>query len=438
MKKTTNAGISLWEKAKKIIPGGTQLLSKRSEMFLPDGWPSYYSKAKGVEIWDLDGKKYIDMSIMGVGACILGYADNDVNTAVHRAVDAGSISTLNCPEEVDLAELLLKLHPWADMVRYAKTGGEAMAVAVRIGRAHTDKDIVAFCGYHGWHDWYLAANLADNKNLDGQLLPGLEPKGVPRGLKGTALPFNYNNLNELERIVEKNDVGVIVMEPLRHHEPAHGFLNGVRRIADDIGAVLIFDEVTSGWRMNVGGIHALYKVTPDIAVYGKAMSNGYSMAAIIGKKEVMGSAQESFISSTYWTESIGLVASIATINKCSNKKVPEHLIEIGKQISRGWENLSKEYSLPLEVMGIPPLTTFKFMSDNSQVLHTLFTQEMLKRGYLASKSVYVSYSHSNQHVEDYLSNVEEVFGIIQHGIENGEINSLLKGPVAHEGFKRLT
>jgi glutamate-1-semialdehyde aminotransferase len=432
------SGATLWERAKKIIPGGTQLLSKRSEMFLPDQWPSYYSKAKGVEIWDLDGKKYTDMSIMGVGACILGYADNDVNAAVHEAVDNGSISTLNCPEEVDLAELLLKLHSWADMVRYTKTGGEAMAVAVRIGRAHTGKDIVAFCGYHGWHDWYLAANLADNKNLDGQLLPGLEPKGVPRGLKGTALPFNYNNLTEIEQIVENNDVGVIVMEPLRHHEPAPGFLAGVRRIADEIGAVLIFDEVTSGWRMNVGGVHALYKVIPDIAVYGKAMSNGYSMAAIIGKKEVMESAQESFISSTYWTEGIGLVASIATINKCIDNKVPEHLIAIGKQISRGWENLSKEYSLPIEIMGIPPLTTFKFISDNSQVIHTLFTQEMLERGFLASKSVYVSYSHSNRHVEDYLSKVEEVFGIIQHGIENGKINSLLKGPVAHEGFKRLT
>ena len=435
---TRNSGAVLWKKAKCLIPGGTQLLSKRSEMFLPDQWPSYYTKAKGVEIWDLDGNKFTDMSIMGVGACILGYADNEVNTAVHKAVDKGSISTLNCPEEVDLAELLLKLHPWADMVRYTKTGGEAMAVAVRIGRAHTGMDIVAFCGYHGWHDWYLAANLADNKNLDGQLLPGLEPKGVPRGLKGTALPFNYNNLDELERIVKKNDVGVIVMEPLRHHEPAPGFLSGVRKIADEIGAVLIFDEVTSGWRMNVGGVHALYKVIPDIAVYGKAMSNGYSMAAIVGKKEVMESAQESFISSTYWTEGIGLVASIATINKCIDKKVPDHLIAIGKQINRGWENLSKEYSLPIEIMGIPPLTTFHFVSDNSQVMHTLFTQEMLKRGFLASKSVYVSYSHSNQHVKDYLSNVERVFSTIQQGIENGKINSLLEGPVAHEGFKRLT
>ena len=435
---TRNSGAVLWKKAKCLIPGGTQLLSKRSEMFLPDQWPSYYSKAKGVEIWDLDGKKYTDMSIMGVGACILGYADNDVNAAVHSAVDNGSISTLNCPEEVDLAELLLKLHPWADMVRYTKTGGEAMAVAVRIGRAHIGKDIVAFCGYHGWHDWYLAANLADNKNLDGQLLPGLEPKGVPRGLKGTALPFNYNKLDELEKIIEKNDVGVIVVEPIRHHEPVPGFLAGIRKIADEIGAVLIFDEITSGWRMNVGGVHALYKTIPDIAVYGKAMGNGYSMAAIVGKKEVMESAQESFISSTYWTEGIGLVASIATINKCIDKKVPDHLIAIGKQISRGWENLSKEYSIPLEVVGIPPLTTFHFVSDNSQVIHTLFTQEMLKRGFLASKSVYVSYSHSNRQVEDYLSNVEEVFRIIQQGVENGKINSFLKGPVAHEGFKRLT
>ena len=435
---TRNRGAILWDKAKGLIPGGTQLLSKRSEMFLPDQWPSYYSRAKGVELWDLDGKKFTDMSIMGVGACILGYADDDVDQCVHEAVTRGSITTLNCPEEIDLAELLIKLNPWAGMVRYTKTGGEAMAVAVRIGRAHTDKDIVAFCGYHGWHDWYLAANLADNKNLDGQLLPGLEPKGVPRGLKGTALPFNYNNLTELEEIVARNDVGVIVMEPLRHHEPAPGFLAGVRKIADDTGAVLIFDEVTSGWRMNVGGIHSLYKVIPDIAVYGKAMSNGYSMAAIVGKKEVMESAQGSFISSTYWTEGIGLVASLATINKCTDKKVPDHLITIGKRVSRGWEDLSKEFSLPLEVMGIPPLTTFHFISENSQVLHTLFTQEMLKRGFLASKSVYVSYSHSNRHVEEYLSNAGEVFNIIRQGIDNGTVLSLLKGPVAHEGFKRLT
>lgn len=438
MNHPSSTGSQLWKRAKQIIPGGTQLLSKRAELFLPEQWPSYYKKAKGVDIWDLDGNKLLDMSIMGVGACILGYADDDVNRRVHETIDNGAITTLNCPEEVDLAELLIKVNPWADMVRYAKTGGEAMAVSVRIARAHTVKDIVAFCGYHGWHDWYLSANLADDQNLDGHLLPGLQPKGVPRGLKGTALPFNYNNLAELEQIVEKNDVGVIVMEPLRHHEPEPGFLQGVRKIADEIGAVLIFDEVTSGWRMNVGGVHALYKVIPDIAVYGKAMSNGYSMAAVVGKRDVMESAQDSFISSTYWTEGIGLVAAIATINKFINKNVPDHLIKTGQQINSGWEKISKEHSVPIEIMGIPPLTTFHFISENSQILHTLFTQEMLRRNILASKSVYVSYCHSEENVENYLSNADEVFGLIRQGIDSGTINSLLEGPVAQEGFKRLT
>ena len=162
-------GIKLWNKAKKIIPGGTQLLSKRSEQFLPEQWPSYFKKAKGVEIWDLDGNKFIDMSLMGVGACILGYADDDVNDSVKKIIDKGTMTTLNCPEEVELAELLLHLHPWADMVRYAKTGGEAMAIAVRIARAYTRKDTIAFCGYHGWHDWYLSANLADDKNKPTQI-----------------------------------------------------------------------------------------------------------------------------------------------------------------------------------------------------------------------------------------------------------------------------
>jgi len=262
----TNEGIKLWNRAKRLIPGGTQLLSKRSEIFLPEHWPSYYKKAKGVGIWDLDDNHYIDMSIMGVGTCILGYADDDVNDAVKTAVDMGSMSTLNCPEEVELAELLLKLHPWADMVRYAKTGGEAMAIAVRIARACSKKDKIAFCGYHGWHDWYLSSNLADDTNLDGQLLPGLKPLGVPRDLTGTAIPFNYNEIGELEEIVKDNDIGVIVVEPIRHQEPKNNFLENTRRIAEEINAVLIFDEITSGWRMNVGGIHELYKVYPTNSI----------------------------------------------------------------------------------------------------------------------------------------------------------------------------
>ena len=432
-------GIELWNKAKKTIPGGSQLLSKRSEMFLPEQWPSYYKKAKGVEVWDLDDNKYIDMSIMGVGTCILGYADDDVNEAVKKVIDKGSMATLNCPEEVELAKLLLNFHPWADMVRYARTGGEAMAIAVRIARAYTRKDKIAFCGYHGWHDWYLSANLADDKNLDGYLIPGLEPLGVPRGLTGTATPFNYNRIDELEEIVEDNDIGVIVMEPIRHYEPENDFLKKARKIADDIGAVLIFDEITSGWRMNVGGIHELYNVYPDIAVYGKAMSNGFPMAAVVGKGEVMDAAQNSFISSTYWTDRIGPVASITTINKMLENNVPSHLCRIGNLISEGWRKLAEEYDLKIDIMGIPPLTTFVFdYGENSQAIHTLFTQEMLNHGFLASKSVYVSYSHTEEHVEKYLENVDEIFGMIKNAIEENEVYDLLKGPVAHTGFNRLT
>ncbi|MGB2728972.1 MAG: aminotransferase class III-fold pyridoxal phosphate-dependent enzyme [Halobacteriota archaeon] len=438
--KRIKKGIELWNKAKKIIPGGSQLLSKRSEMFLPEQWPSYYKKAKGVEVWDLDGNKFIDMSLMGVGACILGYADDDVDEAVKKAIDKGTMTTLNCPEEVELAELLLNLHKWADMVRYAKTGGEAMAIAVRIARAYTKKDKIAFCGYHGWHDWYLSANLADDKNLDGHLLPGLEPLGVPRGLKGTAIPFNYNRIGELEEIVKNNDIGVIVMEPLRHYEPEKDFLKNVRKIADEIGAVLIFDEISSGWRMRVGGAHDLYNIYPEIAVYGKAMSNGFPMAASIGKGEVMDMAQSSFISSTYWTDRIGPVASIAAINKMLENNVPFHLCKIGNLISEGWRKLAKEHDLNVDIMdAVPPLTTFVFdYGRDSQALHTLFTQEMLERGFLASKSVYVSYSHNEEHVENYLENVNEVFGVIKEAIEKENVYDLLKGPVAHEGFKRLT
>jgi len=434
-------GIRLWNKAKEIIPGGTQLLSKRSEQFLPELWPSYYKKAKGVEIWDLDGNKFVDMSLMGVGACILGYADDDVNEAVKKIVDLATMTTLNCPEEVELAELLLNLHHWADMTRYAKTGGEAMVIAVRIARAYIGKDKIAFCGYHGWHDWFLSANLADDKNLDGHLLPGLEPLGVPRALKGTAIPFHYNKIEELERVVESNDIGTIVMEPVRQHKPENVFLEKVREIANDIGAVLIFDEVSSGWRMNVGGAHELYRVYPDIVVYGKAMSNGFPMAAVIGRKKVMDMAQNTFISSTYWTDRIGPAASIATINKLRENNVPNHLCKIGTLISEGWKKLAEEHDLRIEVMsgGLLSVPTFAFnYGDDSQALHTLFTQEMLSRGFLASKNVYVSYSHNETHVQRYLENVNEVFGIIKKALEKDDFYGLLKGPVAHKGFKRLT
>ena len=437
---TLKKSLKLWEQAKKIIPGGTQLLSKRPEMFLPDQWPSYYSKAKGAEVRDLDGNKFIDMSISGVGACILGYADPDVDAAVKKVIDLGTMCTLNCPEDVPLADLLCKLHPWADMVRFARTGGEAVAIAIRIARAYTGKDKVAFCGYHGWHDWYLSANLADDSSLDGHLLPGLEPVGVPRSLKETAIPFAYNQTNELDAIISRygEQLGAIIIEPVRHREPEDGFLKHVLDVANQTGAILIFDEVTSAWRMTIGGIHLLYGVNPDIAVFAKGISNGYPMGAIIGVGDVMQAAQKTFISSTYWTGRIGPTAALATIKKLQSCQVPDHLCRIGNRVRKGWKEAAEHYGLKITIQGIPPLSIFSLdYPEHKQAMYTLFTQAMLDRGFLASKQFYATYAHQDNHIDDYLSAVDQTFKLVANALENNTVEKLLRGPQAHEGFRRL-
>jgi glutamate-1-semialdehyde aminotransferase len=436
----SGAGQRLYERAKGRIPGGTQLLSKRPEMFLPEHWPSYYSKAKGVEVWDLDGNCFIDMSTNGIGSCILGAADPDVNEAVKAAVDSGSMSTLNAPEEVELAELLCELHPWADMVRYARCGGEAMTVAVRISRACTGRDRLAFCGYHGWHDWYLAANLAEEKALDGHLLPGLAPAGVPRGLMGTALPFRYNHLEELLAIADKygNELAAIVMEPRRDHEPQPGFLEGVREVASKTGAVFIIDEVSAGFRLTTGGAHLLYNIEPDMAVFAKAISNGYPMAAIIGRGAIMEAAQNTFISSTYWTERIGPVAALAMIRKHGERDVSKHLVQIGQKVQVGWRDAANETGLSVEVGGMYPMSHFVIEHEEGLAAHTFFTQVMLEKGFLASRAFYATYAHRDEHVESYLAVVREAFIMIAEALKSKSLISKLNGPIAHAGFRRLT
>ena len=433
-------GQRLYTEAKKKIPGGTQLFSKRPEMFLPEQWPSYYAKAKGVEVWDLDGNKYVDMSYNGLGSCILGFADLDVDNAVKMAIDNGSMALLNCPEEVELADLLFELHPWAEMVRYARTGGEATAIAVRIARAKTRKDKVAFCGYHGWHDWYLAANLTESGALDGHLFSGLSPVGVPRSLVGTAMPFRYNRVEDLKAIVKNSgdELAAIIMEPVRNYDPKPGFLEEVRQIAAETGVVLIFDEISAGFRLTCGGAHLAYGVEPDIAVFAKAISNGYPMAAVIGKETVMQTAQDTFISSTYHSERIGPVAALATIRKLQNLDVPRHLVQIGKQVQAGWQDCGNQAGMNIEVAGIAPLSHFSIISDEPEASHTLFTQLMLERGFLASKGFYPTYAHNDFHIQSYLAAVKEVFDIIAGAISRGTAMQMLGGPIAHSGFHRLT
>jgi glutamate-1-semialdehyde 2,1-aminomutase len=431
--------LSFQEHAKKRIPGLSQLLSKRPDMFSYGVWPGYFSRAKGVEVWDLDGNCYIDMSIGGIGANVLGYADPDVDRAVKAVIDKGSSSSLNCPEEVELADLLCELHPWAEKVRFARTGGESMAIAVRIARAYTGKDKVAFCGYHGWHDWYLSANVGTENALGEHLLPGLDPVGVPKALKGTALPFRYNQLNEIKSIMEsnKNEVAAIVMEPLRNEFPIPGFFNGIRKLADENGAVLIIDEISAGFRMNTGGAHLTLGIQPDIVVFSKALGNGYPIATIIGKSEVMESAQKSFISSTNWTERTGPAAAIAMIRKHKKLNVGSHLMKIGEMVQKGWKILSEKQGLPIHIGGIPPLSHFTFEHEKGLVLKALFIQHMLEKGFLASTLFYSMYAHQEEHVVQYLKAADNAFGMIKASIETGHPEKDLLGQPSVAGFKRL-
>jgi len=431
-------GQKLWKRAKRVIPGGNMLLSKRAEMFLPERWPAYFSRAKGCRVWDLDDNEYIDMSIMGIGTNILGYGHPEVDDAVRCTIDAGNMSTFNCPEEVYLAERLIELHPWADMARFARSGGEANAIAIRIARAASGRENVAFCGYHGWHDWYLAANLGDGQTLDGHLLPGLEPKGVPRGLLGSIFPFTYNNVSEIEELIRDHDIGVIKMEVMRNIKPEKGFLEDIRQLATDHDIVLIFDECTSGFRQTFGGLHKHYGVEPDMAVFGKALGNGYAISAVIGRKRIMDAAQSTFISSTFWTERIGPTAALKTLDVMERERSWEQITSIGCEISRRWQHLGRTHNIPIQVTGLPALISFSFPVPDMLKYKTFITQEMLKQGFLATNMVYVSTSHTPEVIDGYFDALDQIFAQIGE-CEAGQssIDDLLDGPVCHAGFKRL-
>jgi glutamate-1-semialdehyde 2,1-aminomutase len=431
---------SLQERARGRIPGMTQLLSKRPDMFSLGVWPAYYSRAKGSTVWDADGKEYLDMSIGGIGACVLGYADDEVDEAVVRTIRNGVASSLNCPEEVELAELLCELHPWADMVRFARSGGEALAMAVRLARAYTERDVVAFCGYHGWMDWYLAANLSEDKALDGHHLPGLAPAGVPRGLTGTAFPFRYNHAEDLERIVTEHGarLAAVVMEPTRSELPIPGFIERVRQLADQSGAVLIMDEISAGLRYCTGGAHlVLHPTSPDIAVFSKALGNGYAMSAVIGKRFVMEAAQKTFISSTNWTERVGPTAALATLRKHGREKAHEQFLRQGKQILQGWKDIGTRHGFTMHVDGMEAMGHFSFETQDFLSYKAYFIQLMLEQGILASNLCYLMLAHTDAHVSRYLSACDAAFAKMAEARDAGDLASRLAGNPAGSGFKRI-
>jgi len=436
--KASDRGPQLWQRAQGLIPGGGMLLSKRAEMFLPDLWPTYFSAAKGISVTDLDGRTFRDFYLMGVGTNSLGYAHPEVDRAVIEQVGRGNMSSFNNPAEPELAEMLVSLHPWSDMVRFTRSGGEAMAVAVRIARAASGRDHVAVCGYHGWHDWYLSLNLLNPTGLDSLLLPGLEPNGVPSQLSGTTHAFDYGDIAGITELAKQVELGAIVIEVARGEKPNLEFLTGLRELCDRESIVLVFDECTSGFRETYGGLHLATGIEPDMAMFGKALGNGYAVNAIVGRQSIMEAAQTSFISSTFWTEAIGTAAAIRTLSVMKEVGSWIQISETGSRIKEDWRSLAAEHELEIEVFGLDALAMFRFIDSRHNLFKTFITQEMLKRGFLAGTSFYVSTAHAQTDVDDYLDSLSEVFGLISQHRNDTEFQILLDSREAHQTFKRLS
>ena len=424
-------GNKLYNLAKTIIPGGTTLFSKRSELHLPNKWPAYFKKANDCSVWDLNGKKYLDF-FCAVGTSILGYSNKNVNTSVLNNIKKGNLATLNCPEEVYLAKILIKHHPWSSLVKFTRGGGEANALAIRIARSNTRKKNVAFCGYHGWHDWYLSSNINSKNNLDSHLMPGLNYDGIHDNLKNTSFPFPYNDFEYLLKLIKKKNIGIIKMEVMRNTEPQKKFLQKIRDICNKKNIILIFDECTSGYRENMGGIHLKYKVNPDIAIFGKSLGSGYAINAIIGKKNIMNKAENTFISSTFWGERIGYTAALATINEFKRLNIFEKIVGNGKVIKNIWLSLSRKHNVPIRIMGRDSIPSFEFVNNHS-INKTYLTQQMLKQNILATNLVYVNIFHNKKNISKYLKVLDKIF----YDISTKNIKNKIKLKISYKPIKRI-
>ena len=431
-----STGQKFWKRAQTVIPGGTMLFSKNPDLFLPGKWPAYFSKSKGCKLWDLNNNVYDDVAFMGVGTNTLGYCHPNIEKKVIKVLKKGTMSTLNSIEEILLAEKLISLHPWSEMARFTRSGGEANAVAIRIARAASGRDKIAVCGYHGWHDWYLSSNINNENSLNTHLMSNLPINGVPKNLKNTVFTFEYNNFEQLKKIVKKNKIGAIKMEVKRTSDPKNNFLNKIRNLATQNNIVLIFDECTSGFRQTYGGIHKFYNIEPDMAIFGKALGNGYAINAIIGKRNIMEQSQKSFISSTFWTERVGSTAALETLEIMDKTKSWKEITSTGKKIKKIWKRLSILHNLDLKIQGIDAVPNFYFNSKNNLEYKTLITQEMLKKNILASNMIYCALPHKEKILKKYFDILESIFYKISK-VEKDQknVSDYLHSEVAKSGMR---
>jgi glutamate-1-semialdehyde 2,1-aminomutase len=433
--------MELYHRALELIPGGTQLVSRRPTRFACGVSPVYAERARGARLWDVDGNEYIDW-VSGIGAILLGYCDPVVDDAVREQIGRGVNFSINSALEVELAEELVRMIPCAEMVRYTKSGGEACAVAVRIARGATGRDKILFCGYHGWHDWYLAANLDADANLNQHLFPGIEAIGVPRALAGTALPFPYGDLARLGEMLDahRGEIAAVIMEPLRSQMPPEGYLAGVARLCREHGAVLIFDEVSSGFRCSLQGAQGFVGVTPDMAVFAKSITNGYPLGVVVGRREVMEPASQMFISSTYWSDAIGLCAALATLREIRRLDVPARLARVGGELQNRLNAVARDTGLAVACTGLGFHPQLQFSTDDPEVktlLSTLYIQEMAKRGCHGYAAFYMNAAQGPAELEQTEAAARATFTILQQGWNSGTLDQLLECELRQESFRRL-
>ncbi|MEW6752169.1 MAG: aminotransferase class III-fold pyridoxal phosphate-dependent enzyme [Candidatus Latescibacterota bacterium] len=432
--------MEVYERARRLIPGVTQLISRRPTRAAFGVSPVYAARARGCRVWDIDGNEYVDW-MSGVGPIILGYADPVVDQAVREQIEQGTLFSIVQENAVRLAEELVRLIPSAEMVRYAKGGGEACAVAVRIARGVTGRDRVLLCGYHGWHDWYLAANLGAER-LDEHLFNGIEPTGVPRALEGTAIPFRYGDLEMLEGLLRQHrgEVACIIMEPMRSKLPPQGYLQGVRELATRHEVILVFDEVSSGFRVALGGAQEFLGVTPDMSVFAKAISNGYPMAAVVGRREVMEPAARMFISSSYWDDSIGITAALTTLGELQRRRAVAHFERIGAAFQERVNGAARDAGLAAACTGVPAHPGIQFAVEDpllARKVATLFIQENARRGLILPTGFFLNMAHDEDALDFTEAVVRESFAVIAGGLQRGRVDELLECQPQEDLFRRM-
>jgi len=423
-----SASYALNEKAQALIPSRTQTFSKGHTQYVQGVAPVFLSRGQGSHVWDVDGNEYIDYP-MALGPVILGHNYPAVTEAVSLQLKDGVSFSLSHPLEVELAQLLVEIIPSAQMVRFAKNGSDSTSGSVRVARAYTGRDVIACCGYHGWQDWYIGTTTRN--------------KGVPKAVQDLTKTFQYNDLSSLERVFEQfpEQVAAVIMEPLGVEEPYGGYLQQVKDLAHREGALLIFDEIITGFRLDLRGAQGYYGVEPDMTCLGKAMANGFPLSAVVGRRDVMEIFDEVFFSFTFGGEALSLAASIATIQTMQQENVIGHLWNQGRKLKDGYNVLSREFGVDEQTncVGLPPRTVITFKDTSgaeSLMLKGLFQQECLKRGMLTTGNHNICYSHSDRDVDYTLNVYRTVLEILSQAIREGDVEQRLEGEPLQPVFRQ--